>query len=161
MLTMCLYFDTFVKRIADAVVLEGTKMPAVNTTQSLKILAESNIISIRRVAFDVPIYRIECPEISMMAIDSAALLQCADNKVGGFFIEEPRSVLITDSIKAINLFAADVFNQCGVEERCVGHVLMGESYQHGNNDAQEPGSTTTLVPLLKLSTRPSEAPRTV
>jgi len=38
---------------------------------------------------------------------------------------------------------------------------MGESYQHGNNDPQQLGSTTTLVPLLELSTRPSEAPRTV
>ncbi len=135
------------ERIANTVVLEGTKMPTVDTTQSLKILAESNIIRIRRVTFDVPIDRIECPKVSMMPIDSTALLQRIDDHIGCFLIEKPRSVLIADNIKAINLLAADVFNQCGVEERCVGHLLMGESYQHGNNDPQEPGSTTTCEPV--------------
>ena len=140
-------FNALMERIAVAIVLEGTKMPTVNSTQSLKILAESNIISIRRVAFDVPIDTIESPKICMVAVNSTAMLQCADDIIGCFLIEEPRSVLITDSIKAINLFAADVFNQCGVEERCVGHVLMGESYQHGNNDPQEPGRATTCGPV--------------
>ena len=144
---MSFNFNALMERITVAIVLEGTKMPTVNTTQSLKILAESNIVSIGRVAFDVPIDTIESPKICMVAVNSTALLQCADNKVGGFLIEEPRSVLITDSIKAINLLAADVFNQCGIEEKCVGHVLMGESYQHGNNDPQEPGRATTCGPV--------------
>ena len=114
------------ERITVAIVLEGTKMPTVNSTQSLKILTESNIIRIGRVAFDVPIDTIESPKICMVAVNSTAMLQCAYDIIGCFFIEEPRSVLITDSIKAINLLAADVFNQCGVEERCVGHVGGGD-----------------------------------
>ena len=143
---MSFNFNALMERITVAIVLEGTKMPTVNSTQSLKILTESNIISIRRVAFDVPIDTIESPKICMVAVNSTAMLQCAHDIIGCFLIEEPRSVLITDSIKAINLLAADVFNQCGVEERCVGHVLMGESDQHGNNDPQELGSTTTCGP---------------
>ena len=139
--------NALVERITVAVVLEGTKMPTVNSTQSLKILTESNIIRIRRVAFDVPIDTIKSPKICMVAVNSTAMLQCAHNIIGCFFIEEPRSVLITDSIKAINLLAADVFNQCGVEKWSVGHLLMGESYQHGNNDAQEPGRATTCEPV--------------
>ena len=99
---MSFNFNALMERITVAIVLEGTKMPTVNTTQSLKILAESNIVSIGRVAFDVPIDTIESPKICMVAVNSTALLQCADNKVGGFLIEEPRSVLITDSIKAVS-----------------------------------------------------------
>ena len=118
-------FNALMERIAVAIVLEGTKMPTVNSTQSLKILTESNIIRIGRVAFDVPIDAIETPKIRIMAINSTTMLQRAKNKIGRFFIKEPRSVLITDSIKALNLLTADVFNQCGVEKRCVGHVGGG------------------------------------
>ena len=147
MLTMRFNFNALMERITVAIVLEGTKMPTVNSTQSLQILAESNIVRIGRVAFDVPIDTIESPKICMVAVNSTAMLQCADDIIGCFLIEEPRSVLITDSIKAINLLAADVFNQCWIEERCVGHVLMGESYQHSNNDPQEPGKATTCGPV--------------
>ena len=143
---MGLNFNALVERIAVAIVLEGTKMPTVNSTQSLKILTESNIIRIGRVAFNIPIDAIETPKIRIMAVNSTALLQCAKNKIGGFFVEEPRSVLITDSIKAINLFAADIFHQCWIEERSVGHV-GGGGLRHSNDAPQEPGSTTTCEPV--------------
>ena len=97
-------FNTFMQRIAIAIMLKRTKVPTVNATQSLKILTESNIIRIGRVAFDVPIDTIESPKICMVAVNSTAMLQCAYDIIGCFFIEKPRSVLMADNIETVNLF---------------------------------------------------------
>ena len=98
----------------------------------------------------MPIDAIETPKIRIMAINSTAMFQRAKNKIGRFFIEKSRCVFITDSIKALNLLTADIFYQCGVEERCVGHV-GGGGLRHSNNDPQKPDRATTCEPVQKLA----------
>ena len=123
MLTIRLDFNLFVQVIVCGNVIILCKMPAVNCTQGLQILAEDNIIIIGRMFLNHMINARKMTEIGccfvVTLLESSAILKLINNEVSIFFFKKLFGNFQTNVVQLIYIFLGKLCGKNGRKER--GH----------------------------------------
>ena len=128
--------DNFMQRLANRRMLEGCKVPAVDFTQGLQILAENNIIAVVVCLCFYPVIDTsKVAEVRSSTIvtltGSARILKGINNSLGTINAEKFRGNFKADCIKLANLIVIQVLKLDRRKERsCGGHwsgVVVGVS----------------------------------
>ena len=123
MLTMRLNFDLFVQVVVCGNVIVFCKMPAVNCTQRLQILAEDNIIIIRRMLLNHVINARKMTEIGCCFIvtflECSAILKLVNNEVSVLNFKKLFGNCQTNVVQFSYIFLGKLGGKNGGKER--GH----------------------------------------
>ena len=126
---MCLNFDLFVQVIVCGNVIVFCKMPAVNCTQGLQILAEDNIIIIRRMLLNHVINARKMTEIGccfiVTLLERAAIFKLVNNEVSIFNFKELFGNFQTNVVQLSYIFLGKLGGKNGRKERCHLWFLLG------------------------------------
>ena len=123
MLTIRLNFNLFVQVIVCGNVIILCKMPAVNCTQGLQILAEDNIIIIGRMFLNHMINARKMTEIAcgliVTLLESSAILKLINNEVSIFFFKKLFGNFQTNVVQFSYILLGKLCGKNGRKER--GH----------------------------------------
>ena len=158
---MRLNFDLFVQVIVCGNVIVFCKMPAVNCTQSLQILAEDNIIIIRRMLLNHMINARKMAEVRcsfvVTLLECSAILKLVNNQVSIFCFKELFGNCQTNVVQLSYIFLGELGGKNGRKERghgvgCGVDPVSWVWIRWAQNDPWERASATDSGHLRKCHT---------
>ena len=145
---MRLNFNLFVQVVVCGNVIVLCKMPAVNCTQGLQILAEDNIIIIRRMLLNHVINARKMTEVGCCFIvtflECSAILKLVNNQVSVLNFKKLFGNCQTNVIQLIYIFFGKLGGKNGRKERCHFWILLGVGCGADSVGCESDGHRMTL-----------------